>query len=58
MSSDATPGYPAPETACMVATKTRRTPNIWWIAASGSDTVIAEQLPFAMIAPLQPRCLR
>ncbi len=43
-SSEGTPGYPAPESACIVVTTTLVTPNRRCSGASASTTITAEQL--------------
>ncbi len=57
-SSDGTPGYPAPETACIVVTTARSMPKVLWRGAAASANVIAEQLPLVTIEPDQPRFFR
>src|SRR5271157_5973445 len=44
MSSEATPGYPAPLTACIVVTKIDSIPNIRCKGASATTNPMAEQL--------------
>src|SRR5579871_5992266 len=57
MSMEGTPGYPAPEIACMVVTITRRMPN-GFSAASAITRTMVEQLGLVTIAPPHPRCWR
>src|SRR5207253_1259774 len=54
-SSAATPGYPAPETACSVVTRTASTPKARARGASASASWVAEQLGLVTMAPLHPR---
>ena len=57
MSSDGTPGYPAPDTACIVDTTTARRSNSRRGASARASTTV-EQFGFVTIAPGQPRCAR
>ena len=50
MSSDGTPGYPAPDTACIVVTMTDRRPNCR-SGASAIDSTTVEQFGLVTIAP-------
>src|SRR5437773_1727679 len=52
MSSEATPGYPAPEIACIVVMTTASTPKRACNGASASAIMIVEQLG---LVPLNPR---
>src|SRR5215469_10138840 len=51
MSSDATPGYPAPLTACIVTAITVSSPKRWSNGASASTSPIAEQLGLVTTNP-------
>ena len=51
MSSDATPGYPAPLTACIVLTKIASTPNRSTSGFSAITSPIAEQFGFVTMYP-------
>ena len=53
MSSDGTPGYPAPDTACIVDTITARMLN-GRSGASAIASTMVEQFGFVTMAPLQP----
>src|ERR1700686_2569138 len=55
MSSDATPGYPAPLTACMVTAITVSSSNLLCRGASASTNPIAEQLELVTTKPLDLR---
>src|SRR5438067_1750329 len=56
MSSDATPGYPAPEMACSVVAATATTPNRAASGARASAIITVAQLGFALaLAPLAAR---
>ena len=57
MSSEGTPGYPAPETACIVVTKTCSRPKLSMSGASAIARKIVEQFAFVTMAPVQPRRL-
>src|SRR3954470_20434098 len=57
MSMDETPGYPAPETACIVETRTERMPKRDRGARAMVRTIV-EQFGLVTIAPFQPRALR
>src|SRR6185437_14380896 len=51
MSSDGTPGYPAPLTACIVATKIFLIPKRWCKGPSAKTRPIAEQFRFMVTNP-------
>ena len=53
-SMDATPGYPAPERACMVVTSTRVMPN-GFMGPSAMVSATVEQFGLVTISPFQPR---
>ena len=57
MSSDGTPGYPAPDTACIVETTTARMPNGRSGASAIASTTV-EQFGLVTMAPGQPFCAR
>jgi hypothetical protein len=52
MSRLATPGYPAPERACIVTTCTFSIPKAASSGASAKTSAIVEQLGFVMMYPL------
>ena len=54
MSSEGTPGYPAPDTACIVETTTRLQCRTARSGASAIASTTVEQLGFVTIAPFQP----
>ena len=54
MSSDDTPGQPAPEMACIVVRMTASTPNASWKIFSGRMALVVEQLGLATMKPGQP----
>src|SRR5215210_6393851 len=58
MSSEGTPGYPAPDTACIVERKSCLIANFWCSGARATAATVAEQFALVTIAPLQPRFLR
>jgi hypothetical protein len=58
MSNDGTPGYPAPETACIVVMKICSMPNAACSGASAIAAPVAAQLALVTIAPRHPRRAR
>src|SRR6266542_2183092 len=50
MSSDATPGYPAPDTACSAVTISVSTTNFWWSGARASAAIVAAQFALVTMA--------
>src|SRR5262252_8786869 len=51
MSNEATPGYPAPLTACIVVTNNDSTPNLSCNGANATTSPIAEQFGLVTIYP-------
>ncbi len=51
MSSDATPGYPAPEIACMVETMTVSSPKLSWSGFNERLRMAVVQFGFATMNP-------
>src|ERR1700716_938753 len=58
MSSEGTPGYPAPDTSCIVERNSCLMPNFWCSGARATAATVAEQLALVTMAPLHPRFLR